>query len=97
MSTARTIVIGNEKGGAGKSTVATHLVTALLHEGASVVVLDLDVRQRSTERFFANRAAWAAAQGVQLFHPLAHRCVDQLSELAGELAVQADFVVVDTP
>ena len=55
LAPARIIVIGNEKGGAVKSTIATHLATALLHEGASVVVLDLDVRQRSTDRFFANR------------------------------------------
>ena len=90
-------MIGNEKGGAGKSTVATHLSTALLHEGAAVAVLDLDVRQRSTDRFFANRAAWADAQGVRLFHPQAHRPVDNLDDLTRELAAQADFVVVDTP
>jgi Mrp family chromosome partitioning ATPase len=28
---ARVIVVGNEKGGAGKSTLAIHLMTALLH------------------------------------------------------------------
>ena len=94
---ARVIVIGNEKGGAGKSTVATHLATALLHEGAAVAVYDLDVRQRSTARFFANRLAWAQAQGVHLFHPLTHRCLERLDELPEALAVQADFVVVDTP
>ncbi|HWA60185.1 MAG TPA: division plane positioning ATPase MipZ, partial [Caulobacteraceae bacterium] len=47
MSERRIIVVGNEKGGAGKSTVAVHLATALMHEGARVGVLDLDVRQQS--------------------------------------------------
>ena len=52
-----TVVVGNEKGGAGKSTIAIHLATALLHQGARVAVLDLDLRQQSLGRFFANRAA----------------------------------------
>ena len=33
---AHTIVVGNEKGGAGKSTLAIHIATALLHGGARV-------------------------------------------------------------
>ena len=66
----RVIVVGNEKGGAGKSTIATHLAVALLHEGAKVAVLDLDLRQQSTANFFANRARWCAANGAVLPHPL---------------------------
>src|SRR5665213_3626043 len=66
VSPARVIVIGNEKGGAGKSTVAVHIATSLLHEGARVVVVDLDVRQQSTGHFFASRAAWNASQNAGL-------------------------------
>lgn len=40
MSQASVIVVGNEKGGAGKSTLAIHIVTALLHGGAKVAILD---------------------------------------------------------
>jgi hypothetical protein len=36
MAETRVIVVGNEKGGAGKSTIAVHLVTALLYGGAKV-------------------------------------------------------------
>ena len=57
-------MVGNEKGGAGKSTIALHLTTALLHSGAKVGVIDLDLRQRSIGRFFANRRAWMEAAGL---------------------------------
>ena len=43
------IVVGNEKGGAGKSTLAIHIVTGLLHAGKRVAIIDLDLRQRSLD------------------------------------------------
>ena len=52
MSEARVIVVGNEKGGAGKSTIAIHMATALMHAGARIAVVDLDLRQQSLNRFF---------------------------------------------
>ncbi|GGY44690.1 division plane positioning ATPase MipZ [Parvularcula lutaonensis] len=58
------IVIGNEKGGSGKTTVAMHLVVALLRAGRSVGVLDIDVRQKSLARYLENRAQWAVTQGL---------------------------------
>ena len=61
MAQPQVIVIGNEKGGAGKSTLAIHIVTGLLHAGKTVAILDLDLRQRSMARF---DAAYAVAQGV---------------------------------
>ncbi len=60
---AHVIVVGNEKGGAGKSTIAIHLTTALMHQGARVAVIDLDLRQQSLNRFFANRRAWLSDAG----------------------------------
>lgn len=109
---AHVIVVGNEKGGAGKSTVAMHLVCALLHGGASVVAMDLDVRQQSMARFFSNRRTWTAANGVTLPQPIEGRLSDNDAALAEadpaeatarfEAAYQrcraaADFIVVDTP
>jgi chromosome partitioning protein len=97
LSQARIIVVGNEKGGAGKSTVAIHLAVALMHEDASMAVVDLDARQRSTDRFFANRAAWCAARGVKVPHPAACAAPQAAGALAEALAAAVDFVVVDTP
>ena len=112
MSQASIIVVGNEKGGAGKSTLAIHIATALLHGGARVAVLDLDLRQQTLGHFFANRAAWTAANGVKAPMPLQHPIssggdalakapdAEQLSrfEVAFDaVASQADFVLIDTP
>ncbi len=66
---AHTIVVGNEKGGAGKSTVAMHLSVALLRMGMTVGVMDLDVRQRSLARYLENRARWIRNTGAQLPMP----------------------------
>ena len=93
---ARIIVVGNEKGGAGKSTIAVHLATVLLHEGARVAVIDLDIRQQSTGHFFANRQAWSTAQDAVLPHPLVVAAKTE-DELHAALARDADFIVVDTP
>ena len=66
---AHTIVVGNEKGGAGKSTVAMHLSIALLRMGMKVGVMDLDVRQRSLARYLENRARWIRNTGAPLPMP----------------------------
>jgi chromosome partitioning protein len=69
MTQPHVIVLGNEKGGAGKSTLAIHIVTGLLHAGRTVAIIDLDLRQRSMQRFFTNRLAWLAANNQQLPQP----------------------------
>ena len=48
---AHVIVLGNEKGGSGKSTTAMHVVVALLKTGARVASIDTDGRQRSLTRY----------------------------------------------
>ena len=56
-SSVRVIVVANEKGGSGKSTVAIHIAIALLKSGHSVATVDLDTRQRSVTRYIDNRLA----------------------------------------
>ena len=91
MSQASVIVIGNEKGGAGKSTIAIHIAVALLHGGAKVAVLDLDLRQQSMGHFFANRRAWLAANGVEAPMPIEHPLSSDGAALAK--APDADAII----
>ena len=111
MAQPQVIVIGNEKGGAGKSTLAIHIVTGLLHAGRKVAIIDLDLRQRSMERFFANRAAWTKANGHDLPQPIvpdmgdgkALAKADEAEQLAkfetayAEAQAAADVILIDTP
>ncbi len=53
------IVVGNEKGGSGKTTVAMHIAIALIKAGQRVATIDLDSRQRSLTHYAENRHAWA--------------------------------------
>ncbi|GAN00094.1 ATPases [alpha proteobacterium U9-1i] len=59
---AHVIVVGNQKGGAGKSTVAMHVIVALMRMGRRTGALDLDVRQRSLTRYIENRARWISGR-----------------------------------
>jgi chromosome partitioning protein len=60
------IVLGNEKGGTGKSTVAVHLAVALAGEGRRVVLHDLDERQKTSARWLENRRRTAEKHGLQI-------------------------------
>ena len=48
------IVIGNEKGGAGKSTTSMHLITSLLHLGFKVISIDVDSRHQAAIKHHGN-------------------------------------------
>lgn len=52
---AYVIVLGNEKGGSGKSTTAMHVFVFLARQGFSVGAIDLDTRQKSFFRYLENR------------------------------------------
>jgi chromosome partitioning protein len=104
------MVIGNEKGGTGKSTTTVHLAIALLHRGYRVATLDLDPRQRTLTRYFENRRSHAEQRGAQVFLP-AHFTTDPLAgaDAAATIVARArlaatlrnaagfDFLVIDTP
>ena len=103
---AHVLVIGNEKGGSGKSTTAMHIVVSLLGDGAHVATIDLDARQGTFSRYVENRAAYAARKGIELAMPM-HAAVQASGDSADEKArfesalepavMGADFVVIDTP
>lgn len=60
------IVIGNEKGGAGKTTTSMHLVTSLLHLGFKVSSIDVDCRQKSLSRYIENRINYSKKHNLDL-------------------------------
>ncbi len=104
------ILVGNEKGGTGKSTVAVHLALGLLFMGRRVASVDLDTRQQTMTRFFANRANHAEGRGLRLALP-DHRLAvtsradnvaearsqerDWLQEMCDELSRANDYIVMD--
>ncbi len=107
----RIVVVGNEKGGSGKSTTTMHLVVSLMKEGYSVGTIDLDARQGTLSRYLENRARFADTSKDLILLP-EHRRVyrseainkeasededkDNL-ELAMHELWDRDFIVFDTP
>src|SRR6202163_3322693 len=63
------IVVGNEKGGSGKTTIAMHIAVALMKSGQRVDTIDLDSRQRTLTHYIENRRAWARRCHVDLELP----------------------------
>jgi chromosome partitioning protein len=111
-SSAHVIVLGNEKGGSGKSTAAMHVAVALLKAGQRVATIDLDSRQKTLTKYVENRRAWARRARIELELPTHYHVrrgegvrVDEneTAEFAGfaEAITAAehshDFVVIDTP
>jgi chromosome partitioning protein len=110
--TAHVVVLGNEKGGSGKSTMAMHVAVALMKAGQRVATIDLDCRQQSLTHYVENRRAWAKRKRIRLELPTHHRVARaagpsvagnetaEFDDFAGAvMAVEKDhdFVVVDTP
>jgi len=109
---AHIIVVGNEKGGAGKSTVAMHVATALARLGHRVGMIDLDLRQKTTARYLANRETSIERHGYKLRSPVAGDLPEidttklapgenahdrRLSQAVAALEGDTDFIVIDCP
>lgn len=109
---AHVFIVGNEKGGSGKTTTTMHLITALMRLGFSVGSMDIDSRQRSLSRYIENRRQTIAREGISL--PLPHHIVVQRSPFnlleeaeadekerftkgLSKILFSNDFVVIDTP
>jgi chromosome partitioning protein len=109
---AHVVVLGNEKGGSGKSTAALHIAVALMKAGQRVATIDLDCRQQSFTHYINNRCAWARRTGLDLQVPV-HRCISlgetmqiadnesselqQFTEAVSAVERTFDFLVIDTP
>lgn len=98
---ALTIVVANEKGGVGKSTLAFHLAMALCAEGRSVAAVDLDVRQQTFARALQRRQGLAARQKRAM--PMPKFNVAQMPSGAVlcqdlcRVGAAADIIIIDAP
>jgi chromosome partitioning protein len=111
-SRAHIIVLGNEKGGSGKSTTAMHVAIGLLRLGYRVGSIDLDARQGTFSHYMANRFEYSTNHKLSLPIPLhfpierskaatvteqEEQDRDFLNMAIEELNPQKDFIVIDTP
>ena len=111
-TSAHVIVVGNEKGGSGKSTIAMHLTIALMKLNERVATIDLDSRQKTFTHYIDNRHDWAQhiardleiPQHVYFVENMDHPTVEDetadgkaLADQIDALARQYNFIVIDTP
>jgi len=104
-SRSKVIVVANQKGGSGKTTVAVNLAVGLAAAGMSVATMDADVQQESLTHYMENRAAWARLRGINLPMPAHERFAPGGSQNAeayvssriDQLSAQHWAVVIDTP
>ena len=111
MPKGKIIVIGNEKGGTGKSTLAMHLIMWFLRRKKLVASMDLDGRQGTLTHYIQNRASYSAAHGIDLELPEhltvtvrenpteEERRTDEaaFTDQLERLQAENDFVIIDTP
>lgn len=107
----RVIVLGNQKGGSGKSTTAIHVIVGLMNCGYSVGSVDLDGTQATLTHFVENRQRLAASLDEMIEVPhhrlvegsskrsLAAAEVEETAQVAEafEALADKDYIVVDTP
>ena len=106
------LVIGNEKGGSGKTTTSMHLIVSLLRLGFKVGSMDIDARQRSLTRYIENRKSTMTTENTTLPMP-AHVVIqrspllttaeteaderERFTRALARLLANCDFVVIDSP
>ena len=110
---AHIIVVGNEKGGTGKTTTSIHITMALLRMGFKLGCIDIDSRQQSLDRFMENREQTIRDEKLDLAMPehyfipraIGKETVEEIERDEQErfmrklehLRETKDFVVIDTP
>jgi chromosome partitioning protein len=107
------IVLGNEKGGSGKSTTSIHIIVSLLRDGYRVGAMDLDARQGTLAGTLAARKHFVESKGIDLplpdFRSVPRSNLDSRMEAEAEererfdtaqaelTAAGAEILVIDCP
>jgi len=105
------IIIGNEKGGTGKSTISMHLIIQILRLGNTVGSIDVDARQGTLSRYIENRVNYVKTTHRELpcptHFPIQKSLLNSRDEIEEDEktrfneAIDAlqdhDFILVDTP
>ena len=105
------IVVGNEKGGSGKSTLSFHFAIAYMHSGYKVATIDLDGRQGTLTHYIENRINFCKSNCIvlpipehlvvtpQLFSDEigAKEDMDDLDREISLLKESFDIIIIDTP
>ena len=104
-------VVGNEKGGTGKSTTSMHLIAGFLANGHRVGSIDLDARQGTLTRYIENRRDFAEKKGVNLAMPDHHAVLNSRAQIKADAEAEeatafdrtireltdCEVIVIDTP
>jgi chromosome partitioning protein len=88
----KVIAVLNQKGGAGKTTLATHLAGELAMQGSRVTLLDADPQGSALD--WAQRRAQSGQERLYGVFGLAR---DTLHREVPAIALGADYVVIDGP
>lgn len=86
------ILIGSQKGGTGKSTIATNLAAMMANDGKDVILLDADP-QMTSSRWAARRAEREIA--VPLVHCV-QRSDENIRPTVIDLANRYEHIIIDT-
>jgi chromosome partitioning protein len=91
---AKIFTVAQQKGGAGKTTMAAHLAVAFTAIGKSVAVVDIDPQQSLTQWYRRREARYGdAGAGLLVSRIKGWRVQSEVEKLARE----HDVVIVDSP
>ena len=88
----RTLAVLNQKGGVGKTTLATNLAAAAHLDGMRTLIIDMDTQSSSAE-WYAARADSSRLTGLVVVKMDCRLTVQKFRELSGGF----DFIVLDGP
>ena len=106
-------VVGNEKGGAGKTTCSMHLIIGLLERGYHIASIDVDSRQGSLSSYINNRKLYNDKNpDKKVLMPVHFHIQDspkqsvtekeeeeknRFRQVLDQIKDYADYVIIDTP